>query len=63
MDRLKKYLYTLLLACAALTPSCTHKFGEYDDNPNEMPLWSLHPAGIMEMLVYSGTEGFLNRTY
>ncbi|MCC8034727.1 MAG: SusD/RagB family nutrient-binding outer membrane lipoprotein [Rikenellaceae bacterium] len=63
MNKFKRYACIAALAFIALPQACTHKFGEYDDNPNEMPLWSLHPAGMMEMLIFSGAEGLLNRTY
>ena len=35
------------------------KFEEYNTNFNEMEQWKISPAGMIQELLYSGTEVFL----
>lgn len=61
---MKMLKYTLIagLLLAAAT-ACTTRFDEYNTNPNEMDLWKISPAGMIQELLYAGTEVFLYRTW
>ena len=60
-----KTMKYLMLGMALLLSlgSCTTKFDEYNTNPNEMDLWNIGPSGMLQQLLYSGTEVFLYRTW
>lgn len=56
--------YTAVAALSLLLgTSCFTKFDEYNTNPNQMEMWKINPASMIEMLLYSGAEGLLSRTY
>ncbi len=56
--------HTLVFFTAILLGSgCTHKFLEYNTNPNQMDLWTIPPSGMIQELLYSGTQIFLSRTW
>ena len=61
MKKLKHILIAALLLAGA--GACTANFDEYNTNPNEMDLWKIAPAGMIQELLYSGTEVFLYRTW
>ena len=61
MKMLKYILIPALLLTAA--SACMTKFEEYNTNPNEMEQWKISPAGMIQELLYSGTEVFLYRTW
>ncbi|WP_295939560.1 SusD/RagB family nutrient-binding outer membrane lipoprotein [uncultured Alistipes sp.] len=60
-----KILTYILTLCMTLLlgVSCTTKFGEYNDNPNEMDLWKIGPSGMIQEVIFAGTEIFLYRTW
>ena len=61
MKKLKHILIAALLLAGA--GACTANFDEYNTNPNEMDLWKIAPAGMIQELLYSGTELILYRTW
>lgn len=61
---MKIFKYIAVLCITLLTgQSCMTKFDEYNTNPNQMDLWKIGPAGMIQELLYSGTEAFLHRTW
>lgn len=52
MKKLKHILIAALLLAGA--GACTANFDEYNTNPNEMDLWKIAPAGMIQELLYSG---------
>lgn len=60
---MKISLYTgCMLLVLATAGSCNHKFDEYNTNPNQMDEWKISPESMLEEVVFSGADGFLNRT-
>lgn len=61
--KIRNYILVCCLALGAGLFSCTHKFDEYNTNPNQMDMGKVGPSGMMQELLYAGTEIFLNRTW
>lgn len=57
-----KYI-AVLSGLVLFAGACTHKFNEYNDDPNRLPLWSISPAGLMEETIFKGAEGYMTRFY
>ena len=47
MKKLKHILIAALLLAGA--GACTANFDEYNTNPNEMDLWKIAPAGMIQI--------------
>ena len=60
--KIQKYTLTLCMALL-LGTACTSKFDAYNNNPNQMDMWKIAPSGMIQELLYSGTEIFLYRTW
>lgn len=41
--------------------ACTHKFEEYNTDPNHLPIWSIAPSALLEQTLYSGAQGYMTR--
>ena len=57
-----KYIIIFLAALLAIS-SCTHKFDEYNRNPNQIEVGNIVPSSMMKSLIYYSADIFLNRTW
>ncbi len=60
--KLLKYLLSVVVL-TALAASCTHKFEEYNSDPNNIEVGKADPMSFLENLVFGGADDLLNRTY
>lgn len=62
MKSIKTILIALVLG-ATLGVSCTHRFDEYNTDPNSTPAGQAEPMSFLENIVFDGADFFLYRTY
>lgn len=56
-----KHIIILVFGAALMLGACTHKFEEYNTDPNRLPLWSISPSGLMQQTLFSGAQGYMTR--
>jgi hypothetical protein len=56
-----KHIMILASAAAFLLGACTHKFDEYNSDPNRMPMWNIAPSSMLEQIIFSGAQGYMTR--
>lgn len=60
---MKTFRHITLLTLLASALSCTSNFEEYNTNPNEAPMWTITPGGLLQEIVYGGTNDIASRTW
>lgn len=63
ISNMKYSVYILVVLVLHTIFSCTHKFDEYNDNPNDMDMGTIHPLSLLQEIVFSGCDGMLYRTW
>lgn len=59
--KLLKYIFITTLI-VAFGGACTSNFEDYNTNPNTPNKWDIDPSSLLEEILYSGADGFLDRT-
>ncbi|MGL5683084.1 MAG: SusD/RagB family nutrient-binding outer membrane lipoprotein [Marinifilaceae bacterium] len=57
-----KNITTGLLVTMALS-GCTHKFNDYNTDPNRVEMGQLEPGNLMEEMLFKAVDGYLYRTW
>lgn len=57
-----RYIAAAILTLT-ITGSCSHKFEEYNTDPNNMDMWKVPAAHLLADVIFKGADGYLYRTW
>lgn len=60
---MKRLKYMTVFAAVVLTAGCEHMFDEYNNDPNNIEMWQIHPESMMEQLLFSAADGLMYGTW
>ena len=60
---MKKIFLTALSSCCIMLTGCSGYLEDMNKNPNQMEMGQISPSGLLQEVVYSGTEVLLYRTW
>ncbi len=60
---MKTIIKIALATAIGFAVGCTHKFEEYNTDPNRIELGDIEPINLMEEMLFKAADGYLYRTY